>query len=305
MMILTLVTGCIGTDVIDPQPLDREATLAITPANGAAMIGEPHQFHADYIDETGVAVEGAPFRWSSSNTSVATIDVSSGVANALAPGQVTISVDLMDPEPLRATALFTVVRTATSVSSVVIAPHDADLVPSMTLQLTAEARDFNGNRLSIANFVWRSSNPSVVDVDGTGLATALALGTADVSAEVDGIASAPITLRVTASNAGRTGAFAGRGSYTVRGNATLSPKPGGGLTLDFSDDFSTSRGPDLQIILSASQTLGSQSVSLGRLKNATGAQSYDVPADVELDTYDFVLVHCVPFNVSFGSARLE
>ena len=97
--------------------------------------------------------------------------------------------------------------------------------------------------------------------------------------------------------------MAATNSYDVEGTATLAELPDGGLVLRFGDDFKSSNGPNLAVYLSATNSVTSSSLKLGDLKATQGAQTYPVQAD--LDQYAYVIIHCVPFNVSFGSARLR
>jgi hypothetical protein len=68
-----------------------------------------------------------------------------------------------------------------------------------TVQFTAEATDVNGQVVTGVEFDWESSNESVATVDQDGLATAVANGTADITATVtvDGGISGSATLTVT------------------------------------------------------------------------------------------------------------
>ncbi len=61
----------------------------------------------------------------------------------------------------------------------------------------------------------------------------------------------------------------------------------------------------MQVFLSASSAVNSSSLSLGDLQQTTGEQTYFVSASVILETYSYVIIHCVPFNVTFGFARLQ
>ncbi len=54
-----------------------------------------------------------------------------------------------------------------------------------TVQLQAVARDASGGAQLLPTFAWSSSDENVITVDQTGLATAVAAGTADVSATTD------------------------------------------------------------------------------------------------------------------------
>ena len=84
-----------------------------------------------------------------------------------------------------------------------------------------------------------------------------------------------------------------------------------------SSDFSTLKGPDLQVVLHRSNDLISQLepptfpldtsdyVVLGGLKSLTGQQTYAVPEKINMDEYGSVAVWCEKFNATFGSANLS
>ncbi|MGH7471975.1 MAG: Ig-like domain-containing protein, partial [Longimicrobiales bacterium] len=73
-----------------------------------------------------------------------------------------------------------------TVATVAITPNQVSLVVGATRQLTAELRDAQGNLLTGRNVTWNSTNPNVASVSPTGLVTALAAGTARISASADG-----------------------------------------------------------------------------------------------------------------------
>lgn len=84
-----------------------------------------------------------------------------------------------------------------------------------------------------------------------------------------------------------------------------------------SSDFSTSKGPDLQVVLHRSKDLisqlepptfpleASEYLVLGNLKSLAGQQTYAVPETVNLEEYGSVAVWCEKFNATFGSANLS
>jgi hypothetical protein len=47
------------------------------------------------------------------------------------------------------------------------------------------------------------------------------------------------------------------------------------------------------------------SVELGLLKGNTGDQNYDLPASVDLQKYNAVVIYCERFHAVFGVAKLE
>jgi hypothetical protein len=65
-------------------------------------------------------------------------------------------------------------------------------------------------------------------------------------------------------------------------------------------DFSITKGPDLKVYLSKSNT-PTEFVNLGNLNAET---VYSIPKDVDLKQYPFVLIHCQQYNHLFAVAEL-
>jgi hypothetical protein len=108
-----------------------------------------------------------------------------------------------------------------------------------------------------------------------------------------------------------TGSFAPRGGYDGEGTATVYDLGDGSRTLRF-EDFATSNGPDLFVYLSTAPAgtpddadFDREFVNLGDLTGNVGAQNYDVPADVDLDDYESVVIWCRRFAVAFAAADLD
>ena len=75
-----------------------------------------------------------------------------------------------------------------AVASVVVTPTSATLVSlGETLQLTASASDANGNTISGKTFTWSSSDANVATVSASGLTTAVANGSATITATTDAV----------------------------------------------------------------------------------------------------------------------
>ena len=101
-----------------------------------------------------------------------------------------------------------------------------------------------------------------------------------------------------------TGSFVGADAgHRGEGSFQLVEEEGERI-LEFSEDFASTRGPDLFVWLtSGDDTEGF--VSLGRLQSASGAQRYAVPEEVNLDDFDRVIVWCRAFRVLFSTAEFE
>jgi hypothetical protein len=78
------------------------------------------------------------------------------------------------------------------------------------------------------------------------------------------------------------------------------------------EDFKTSSGPDVIVILSDTPATEDDwgayddgaFVALGPLKGNAGNQNYAIPADVDLSEYRSVVIWCRRFNVAFGAAPI-
>ncbi len=107
-----------------------------------------------------------------------------------------------------------------------------------------------------------------------------------------------------------TGDFVSRSRYTVTGDATVYELEDGSRTLRL-EDFESTNGPNLFVYLTAADAddpdadLDADYVDLGALRGNVGNQNYDIPADVDLDVYDTVVIWCRPFSVAFGAADLS
>lgn len=82
-----------------------------------------------------------------------------------------------------------------AIATVEVSPAHASLLPGETLQAAAEARDVYGNVVPGKPPTWSVSDAVVLRVDAGGLVTALAAGTAEVQATLDGVTGAqPVTV---------------------------------------------------------------------------------------------------------------
>ncbi|HTT34213.1 MAG TPA: DM13 domain-containing protein [Methylomirabilota bacterium] len=101
--------------------------------------------------------------------------------------------------------------------------------------------------------------------------------------------------------------------HQTSGRATIYNTADGKRYLRLSD-FTTSNGPDVHVLLvrSDDKALNQEiikdkldSVELGSLKGNQGDQNYGLPAAVDLNQYQAVVIYCERFHAIFGVARLE
>ena len=98
--------------------------------------------------------------------------------------------------------------------------------------------------------------------------------------------------------------------YSIKGGWEILEK-NGKTTIKFTDSFKTKGGPDLKIFLSKKdiadangKNAGTDSVLLSVLKKTKGSQEYEVPANIDLNDYQSLLIHCEAFSVLWGGANI-
>jgi hypothetical protein len=100
--------------------------------------------------------------------------------------------------------------------------------------------------------------------------------------------------------------------YSGGGSATIAETAAGETVVQLGSNFSVTPGPDLEVWLVAdaapatnNAVLASTYVSLGALQSPTGAQTYSIPADVDVSAYGSVVIWCEDFSVLFTVATLQ
>ncbi len=180
------VGGVSGVATLHVELTATIASITVTPETATlTSLGATTQFSAVAHDASGSVVPGVPFTWSSSAQGVATIDPATGLATAVAHGASTI---VASAGSVSGSASLTV-NLSSTIASIVVTPGTATLTSvGATQQFTAVARDANGVVVPVATFAWSSSAPEVALVNPTnGLATAIAHGSATISAAVGGV----------------------------------------------------------------------------------------------------------------------
>ncbi len=107
-----------------------------------------------------------------------------------------------------------------------------------------------------------------------------------------------------------------RAEQATRGGASIITKNGRSF-LQLDSSFKTSnQGPDLVVVLHHSANIlgttqapnyalkGGDYIVLSRLKKYSGAQTYAIPAHINLANYRSAAIWCRKFNATFGVAQL-
>ena len=167
-------------------------SITITPANPVLLLGTLQQFTATgtFSDQSTQDITGS-VTWASSNDSVASVG-GGGLASALALGSLTISASSNSVSASTAVSV-----QAAELSSITIRPGNGKMAQLTSQQFRAIGTYTDGSTRNVTGKVaWTSSSPAVAEIARRGLVSALAPGTATITATL-GSLSGSTTLEVT------------------------------------------------------------------------------------------------------------
>lgn len=97
--------------------------------------------------------------------------------------------------------------------------------------------------------------------------------------------------------------------YKIKGDWELDVS-GDQTIIRFHNNFKTKKGPDLKVFLSkksikdvTGRNATQDAVLVAVLKSNKGAQEYVLPANIDINDYDSLLIHCEAFSVLWGGAN--
>jgi Bacterial Ig-like domain (group 2)/Fibronectin type III domain len=203
--------------------------LAISPAGGTLnAVGATLQLAATATDASGAPVVNPGITWSSEDPSVATVNAN-GLVTARAAGSAVITALAACCAADEVT-----VNVQQQVATVTVSPATASVSIGANTQLSAVARDANGNVVTGVSFTWSSGSPSIATVNN-GVVTGVAAGTAMISASGGGQSgtasvsvSAPAGLTTYFSEGFENSSFDSRGWYDNISPVTTSAHAGSG-----------------------------------------------------------------------------
>jgi len=156
------------------------ASVTVTPAPASMLVGGTLQLTAAPKDSIGNPLAGRVVTWLSSDTTKAKVN-GSGLVNGIAAGSTTITAT---SETKTGSSAITV--TVVPVASVLVAPATVTTHPLYRVQLTATPKDSVGSPLTGRVVTWASNNTAAATVNGSGLVSGMAPGSATVTATSEG-----------------------------------------------------------------------------------------------------------------------
>lgn len=182
-----------------PPPPDSStqvvASIGVSPTSVSVLAGQTAKLAAKALNSSGGTVAGAGISWASSNAAVASVDTD-GTVHGLSAGSASVTASSGGKS---ASASVTVTVATVPVASVKVALNSQSITTGQSTQATATAYDANGNVLAGRSASWASSNGAVATVSTSGLVSAVAAGSATISATIEGITGGA-SISVTASS---------------------------------------------------------------------------------------------------------
>lgn len=177
---------------VKPKTILAESISFNTSASKLA-VGESLQLTASISPENATS---KTLKWSSTNTSVATVDAS-GLVSAIAQGTTQIIATTTDSSNLSAICDITVEKQFVYVSDLQITPASKRLAIGETFPLDVIIKPSDATNKSV---VWSSTNPGVASVSKEGLVTAASEGEAIIIASSQDGSNLSSTCNVTVYN---------------------------------------------------------------------------------------------------------
>ena len=188
-----MVAGTFASVVpLHAQTDDPVVRLVATPTELTMRVGDEVRVTVAGYTRSGARVEDPVVRLVGPR---AAVRVRQGVVTALAAGDYALVATLVQdggaPAGEPVTVRVPVGIGWPTVARVVVSPSTNDrLFVGTTLRMAARAEHADGSARTDPDVAWRSDSPDVVTVDGFGRVTAVAPGTATITATVEGVAGA-------------------------------------------------------------------------------------------------------------------
>jgi len=152
------------------------ATVNVPALAGNVIVGQTAQLTATAKDAKGNTLTNRKVAWTTSSQAIATVS-NAGVVTGVSPGGATITATI---EGKTGTATVTIV--APPVATVTVTATATTLQAGQTTQATAVTRDASNTVVTGRTVTWSTSDQAIATVSGAGVVTAVAGGTATITA---------------------------------------------------------------------------------------------------------------------------
>ena len=286
-VIALMAVACEQATDADSPPVSR---IEVDPAQASVAAARTVTLTARVYGATGEDLGAMPVFWSTQNPQVATVN-QAGVVTGVGPGTTQIAASLNGRSGIAAVTV-----TARPVVVVRVSPSESDVSTGKTLQLAVEALDGDGAAIVGRVATWSSANPTIATVNGAGLVSGLAAGTATVRATIDGVQGTALVrvvpIAVTQMRVSPTSASIPQGDFT---QLTATPLDAQGNALTGRLIVWSSSNQSVAVVSSTGHV---QSVSVGSATITATSEGVSATAAVTVTPVPVASVTIVPANPS-------
>ena len=195
VLLVSTLVGCGGSSTSTPPPTKVTLTsIAVTPSGSTIALGATQQFTATgkYSDGTSKDISSS-VAWSSSSSGIASIS-GTGLATPVKGGQVTITATSTATSGTISGS--TTLTVGVALSSIAVSSSASGINVGQTAQFTATGTYSDGSTKDItSSVIWTSSAPTVATISGSGLASGVTGGQANIMATSGSVNnSSPLTV---------------------------------------------------------------------------------------------------------------
>lgn len=158
------------------------ATISVQPSAFTIDRGATQSLTCIPKDALGTPLTDRTLTFLSENTSVLTVSAS-GIVTAVAVGSTNV---LVSVDSKTVSVPVSVRSPVPVVATVSLSPTQLPLTVGSSAAVTIDVRDAGGSAITDRSPLWSTSAPGIATVNQSGIVTAIAIGTAQVSAVVDG-----------------------------------------------------------------------------------------------------------------------
>ncbi|HEY4053805.1 MAG TPA: Ig-like domain-containing protein [Terriglobales bacterium] len=198
-LIICLLTACSGGGGTHSggfgTPAAGVTSIQVSPTSISIGMGAQQQFHASAHLSDGTSQDiTSSATWRSSDSNIASVNAA-GIATGSGSGTVTIKAQ---SGSMTSSGSLTVTAAAANLVSIAIAPAASSMPVNTSQQFTATGTYSDGRSADLTALVtWSSSTSATAAVDVTGMVSALAAGSTNISAVFAGVSQSTV-LTVTA-----------------------------------------------------------------------------------------------------------
>jgi len=169
-------------------------SIAITPSNPTVTVLMSVNLSATGTYENNTTADiTSTVAWSSTNTTVTSINNGVATGNAAGAANITASLNAITSPAA------TITVTAATLTGITISPTAPSVAKGFTQQFSAQGAFNNGTTGNLtASVTWSSSNTTVSTINASGLASTSGQGTSNITASSSGVTSNTAILTVTA-----------------------------------------------------------------------------------------------------------